>query len=224
MARKRDYAAEYARRKARDIEAGTTPAVRRKAREQAAGKQRDYALEQERREIRSRGRGFTGLAEQRKYRAAGLPEEPKAIEAWRRTNVLAKFGLTKREFDRIRTENRNFVNWYGRQHYNDINTYNMGFDQEIHNWTEERVGYIVSFHGAIVNPATNYDSLVTKKKGKDGKWSNTRKLTRNGKPLTNAEQFFYLVKYTGLMTVNEFEQRYGNRAISEARGMGVPNP
>lgn len=210
MERKRDHRAEYQRRK--------------ELREQK-GLPRDYGLEKERAEIRARARGYSSVREQREYRRTGKPEDKRNLELWRRTKVLTKFGLTKPQFDRIRKENREFVTWYGRQHYNDINTYHMEIDLDIHDWSEDRVGYIVSYHGAIVNPATNYNSLTVRGKNKEGKdYQQRARNPRTGKPITNPEQFYYLTKYTGLFTVNEFEQRYGNRAIQEARQQGGPRP
>lgn len=223
MARKRDYAAEYAKRKARDQEQGTTPGRKRSAQRQATGKGRDYELERERRETRARGRGYSSLNEQTAYRRTGGEESKSAIESWRRTTILAKFGISKRQFDTMRRENRDYVTWYGRQHYSDINHYNISIDQDIHDWSEDRVGYVVSFHGAIVNPASNYRSLGRKHvKKADGTETTVRATNRQGKPITNAEQYFYLVKYTGLFTTNEFEQRYGIRVVREARAQAVP--
>lgn len=168
--RKRDYAAEYARRKARLANIGLTPHSARK-----------------------RGSAVFG------------PVNAKQA-------MLAKFGVSARQFEAMRIRNMDYVEpQFDKWHTDDkakkrrlglataINTYNQDIDID-NDWSEERVGYVVSFYRAIVDPQTNYDSLLNP----DG----SRKI-RNGKPVTNRWQANLLVKYSGLMDLDEFEVRYG---------------
>lgn len=186
----------------------------------ATRRQRDYALERERATVRAHGRGFRTLKEQTLYNREHAGEPPSNREVWQRARILAHFGITKRRFDEIRRENRNWTQEYAQLQYSAINTYNAATDARIHDWSEQRVGYIIAFHAAIVNNRTNYESLQSRKKVKiDGKWKSigVRKLDKNGRPYMNASQFYYLVKYTNLMSQSEFEARYGMTALREAR-------
>lgn len=172
--RKRDYAAEYQRRKNRLANVGLTPYSARK-----------------------RGSSVYGPVSQKQ-------------------SMLAKFGVSEREFEAMRIRNRDYAEpRFDKWHTDNkakrkrlaqataINTYNETLDDP-NNWSEERVGYVVSFYRAIVDPRYNYSSLLNK----DG----TRK-TRKGKPLTNQWQANLLVKYSGIMEIDEFESRYGAQLV-----------
>lgn len=86
--------------------------------------------------------------------------------------------------------------------YGQINEYRRDIDKDIHNWSEDRVGYIIYFNAAIVNPASNYDSAKL----------NPKFVPRGSEPrrlLNTKEQFRYLVKYAHIYSQDEFESRYG---------------
>jgi len=169
--RKRDYAAEYARRKERLSRIGLTPYSARK-----------------------RGSSVFGPVSQKQA-------------------MLSKFGVTEREFEAMRIRNRDYAEpRFDKWHTEDkakrkrigqaiaINTYNESKDIP-NDWSEERVGYVTSFYRAIVDPRTNYESLLDS----EGR----RRRTRKGKPATNKWQAALLVKYSGIMELDEFEVRYG---------------
>ena len=204
-AKARGFASPYAERKARSIARGfTSPRAERTARERARGIKRDYKLEQERRDIRANARGFRNAHDQSLFNK--LPPGVDR-EKWLRDRVLKEFGITKRQLDQIRRENRHWTNEQGQLHYSEINTYKTEIDSDIHNWSRMRIGYILSFNAAVVNPETNYESLIDK--------NGRRKLTPEGKPLMNKSQYDYLVKYTNLMQVDRYEARYGLNQVAE---------
>jgi len=239
--RKRDYSAENARRNELARQAGfTSYRQQRDARAKAAGRARDYRLERERERIRAVAQGFdipgrspVELRREFNRRKRANPKLAKEQflakkEAVGKTAVLKKFGITEREFLAIRKENLRFHDeWLQTQVATGaINTYDELLDSELNNWSERRVGYIISFHSAVVDPRTNYDSIPkrwVKKlyKGRDGKWKGgfVRITSKSGKIITNENQFYYLVKYSNLMSIDEYESRYGMTAVQRAQRM-----
>lgn len=189
---KRDYAAEYARRKARLALTGQTPYSQRK-----------------------RGTSVFGPIPQSKSQE---------IEA------LRKFGVTRTEFERMRQANipyaipqfthRTSPSLEKRKRLNFatfVNTYDQ--DRDIPNdWSDQRVGYVVSFYRAIVDPRTNYQTLIDKDgqriKHKDGTYkSNKWQAAYMGHYRDQAPFERYttneLVKYANQKELDEFETRYG---------------
>lgn len=226
--RKRDYKAEYAARKLRAIAAGfTSPRTQRTARERERGTTAfSRAEERARAELRAREEGFLSVADRRKWRAYSK-EHPRASRAaWEKRRILEYFGITEKRFNEIRRENRQYSDHYGALHFTAIYEYDEDIDADVNNWSEQRVGYIISFHAAVVDPKTNYDSLPRewrrgyRKLGIKGHAE--RKTDDHGKLITNTSQFFYLVKYARIMSIDEFEARYGRSAIIKAYKEKLP--
>jgi len=212
-AQARGYASAYAERAAQAKKQGFRGV---RAKERAGGRVRDYELERERARIRARGAGFSSVREKAAFRRenTGLGR----VE-WQQARTLARFGITKAGFDKVRRANRKWSNTFALEQWTAINTYDKFLDAELTNWTEQRVGYVLSFYAAIVNPRTNLDSLY--------KMGRNVVRDENGRPVfkedgklkrfSNKSQFYYLVKYTGLMQVDEFEARYGRQIVKDAR-------
>lgn len=224
--RNRDFRAEYARRKARDAAAGfSSPRARRTQRERtqpttAFSRAEEYA----RANIRAKSEGFRNAKERREY----LKTPRRNRDKFQRDAILDYFGISLGRFNQIRRENRHWFDEYGMLQHSEINVYNMEIDEAVDDWSERRVGYIISFHAAVVNPRTNYDSLqrtwVRGNKKTGNKGYSQRRTDDHGKIVTNASQYFYLVKYAQLMSVDYFESRYGRAAIVEALRKRVPAP
>jgi hypothetical protein len=193
LARQRGYASPYAMRKA---------SMERR------GVKRDYALERERSDIRANAEGFRNRKERAQYRREAASQPTLNKEQWQKQKTLSYFGISERRFNAIRRENKLWAREYPMLQWTAINTYNIDIDMDTHNWSEQRVGYILSFFAAVVNPKTNYDSLTKGRK---------RIYDKNGKKRSNKSQFYYLVKYTNLMQVDEFESRYGKQIVKDAK-------
>jgi len=165
----------------------------------AAGRPRDAALERERANIRARRQGFASAADRQKrarQRAADLSVS--------RAEGLSKWGITHGQFERMRAANRKYSREYvGKA--TAVNTYDISVDRDRANFSDKRVGYIVSFFRANVDKKTNYWSLYDRK-------TNRRK-ERFGFPVTNHWQYLYLVEYGGFLSANAFESRYGINLI-----------
>lgn len=204
------FASPYERRKARAQQFGYRTPYQRSIYEarKAPDSKRAYA----RRVELSQQRGFASPYQEKKARALGLTGDE--LKTWQKSQTLKYFGITEARFNAMRKANRAWAKEYPMLQWTEINTYNMTkdpaspkwafSDANVNNWSIRRVGYIVSFYGAVVDPKTNYDSLTTK----DGK-----RIYVDGRPKTNAEQFRYLVEYTGIMQIDEFESRYGSMAM-----------
>lgn len=151
---------------------------------------RDYALEYERRRIRAKARGFTSPAEETRYKRAAKQaaaqgkkkltvynyRQQNQAEARRRkaakTRTLTKakqvglkaFGITAKQFEQIRKENRAF----DKKNKSPRLRYNLKLDRAITDLSAERLGYIIGYNTVFVNPKTkNYtgkrrEALVTK--------------------------------------------------------------
>lgn len=207
-AQSRGYASPYAERKARAQAQGySSPRTLRDAR---ASKPRDNRAEYAQAKRLAAAQGFRNPKERRVAKTLGL--QGAELETWQRTRTLAYFGISLSRFNEIRRENKAYA--YEGTAWTKLNTYDLARDREVHNWSEYRVGYIISFHSAIVNPRTNWDSLP-KSIGADGKV--IRAVDRYGNRITNSSQFYYLVKYSELMQIDEFEARYGRSAIIDAQ-------
>ena len=205
-ARARGFASPYAERKAKAQAKGfSSPRAERTASERRRNVRRDYGAERRAAERRAEREGFLTVGDRKRAIKAGIVDDPKAREAFQKERVLAHFGITESQLTRIRSENRKYN--YPGVLYAVINTYNLDLDKAVHDWSMRRIGYILAFHSAVVNPKTNYESLTRDHK---------REIV-NGKPRTNTSQYYYLVKYTGYMSSDEFESRYGFAVAREAR-------
>lgn len=196
----RDYKAEYERRKARSQSRGyTSPRTEQNARRVAKGRPpRDYAIERERQRIRAQGSGLETVADYHAYMRAKKQGEA-AEKRW----TLNYFGLSESKFNAMRRANRHYVNQYAQLQWTAINTYDEARDKDVHNWSPMRVGYIKYFNEAIVDPATNYESLKDNPRFYKGGPFSRKQMTKG--------QFYYLVMYTNLYQVDEFEARYGRQ-------------
>lgn len=199
----RDYKARYAREKERAAQIGqqlygapVTPYRLKKLREE---------------------RGFVG--------AGPVRQENDALASW---------GITEREFRMMLTRNAeySFPDILGKKPKSKVsktrmhqaisaNSYDMDFGNNNADWSDARIGYVVTFFHAVVDPRTNYDSLLDER--------GQRRFRRSGGksfPVTNKWQQLYLTKYgrsvssrsgmraaylehAGIMSVDEFESRYG---------------
>lgn len=139
---------------------------------------RDYALEYERRRIRANAAGFSSPAEATRYRRAAAAAEAfgkkkltlynfrKQEKAQREKQALKtkkaklnfigtpatlrKYGISEKTFNRIRAENRKFsreVAW-GKI------LYKLDIDQDVNNYSADRIGYIMGYNQAFVHPKT----------------------------------------------------------------------
>lgn len=108
-------------------------------------RKRDYALEWERRKIRAQGAGFSSPREKTAQRKSG-----KSLEEWQRDKALAKRGISQVEFQRIRRQNKSWAKEHNNKRLAAINKYNVKADAAIHDWSDDRVGYIVSFNAMTV--------------------------------------------------------------------------
>lgn len=205
------FASPYERRKARAQQFGYRTPYQRAIYEarNAPDPKRAYAR---RREL-AQQRGFASPYQERRAKALGLSGD--ILKSWQKEQTLKYFDITESKLNKIRAANRKWAKEYPMLQWSEINTYNMTKDKgspkwafsdaNTNNWSIRRIGYILSFHGAIVDPSTNYDSLIDEK---------GKRLYVNGKPKTNVQQFRYLVEYTGIMEIDEFESRYGSMTLT----------
>jgi hypothetical protein len=138
---------------------------------------RDYKAEYARRKAKATGKGFRSPREETQYRAVKKTRQKKLTlynyrqiqEAKRRkavkdrernkvrvtrelqqrkARVLKKFRLTPESFSKIRRQNRA----YSSKVKSPRLLYNLALDEDINNWTEERIGYIKYYNEVFVNP------------------------------------------------------------------------
>jgi len=142
MATKRDYKAEYARRKARAVKRGYR-SPREETQYQAAKKTRQKKLTLY---------NFRQIQEAKRRKAAALRAKTKV----RKTNELAKakarvlkqFKLTPESLNKLRRQNRA----YSSRVKSPRLLYNLALDEDLNNWTAERIGYIKYYNEVFVNP------------------------------------------------------------------------
>lgn len=145
--------------------------------------------------------------------------------------MLDEFGFTRAQFEAIRKENLRYQ-WEWNDHVpfsiGVINTYDELLDADVNNFSYHRVGYIISFHSAVVDPRTNYESIPKRwnpkaYKNKEGKWRGRmeRITSRSGKIVTDANQFKYLVEFSNLMSIDEYESRYGMTAVQRGQQLSL---
>lgn len=157
------------------------------------GRPRDTALERERADIRARSQGYRSARDrQEKNRAR------RAALSRSKSEALAAWGISATQFDRMRSANRKYE-YHGA--YSAANSYDLDIDRDLKNFSDERVGYIVSFYHAVVDKRSNYWSLYDKK--------TKRRKQQFGFPMSNEWQRKYLVDYAKIMSQNEYEARYG---------------
>ena len=129
MANKRDYKAEYQRRKATAIKRGYR-SPREETQYQAAKRTREKKLTLY---------NYRQIQEAKRRKAAKLRERTKIQKtkelATRKARVLKKFNLTPELLNKLRRQNRAYSS-----------------KVKSPNWTEERIGYIKYYNEIFVNP------------------------------------------------------------------------
>lgn len=225
----RDYKNEYARRKLAAIAKGySSPKGIEKERNERLGRLRNHAEEYKRRVEIAKNFGFRNVKERQEFNKAVKTGKPLDRLEFQKRKILQFFGISEKRFNEIRKENQQYHQEWGLLNRPSIYIYDEGKDFDLDNWSEERVGYILAYNSAVVNSKTNFWSNQTKyKRVKDanGKWRYIKEFERrNGKIITKANQYWYLVKYAQLMDAAEFGERYGlssgvsilNRALAKA--------
>lgn len=153
-AKARGFDSPYAERKARAKERGySSPRTELEARRKARGTQRDYGYERMRAEQIARGLGFQSAADRRRFtresKATGLSQGQ-----WQKERTLAQFGITEAKLNRIRAANRR---WNAAEADNrEMTQYKTDLDADKDNFTPYRIGYILTYYAANVDPKTNY--------------------------------------------------------------------
>ena len=142
MANKRDYKAEYQRRKATAIKRGYR-SPREETQYQAAKRTREKKLTLY---------NYRQIQEAKRRKAAKLRERTKIQKtkelATRKARVLKKFNLTPELLNKLRRQNRA----YSSKVKSPKLLYNLALDEDLNNWTEERIGYIKYYNEIFVNP------------------------------------------------------------------------
>lgn len=226
--RKRDYRAEYARRKAAAQAAGfTSPRTVRDYRARQAGRPRDFTREYQRAKEIAQDLGFRNIDERREFNRAKRAGKKVESGPFQKRKILKYFGVSEARFEQIRKENQAFHQEWGMLNQPSIYIYDEGRDFDTDNWTEDRVGYILSYNSAVVNYKTNFFSDRPSKRIKEnGVSKSVTVFKRNSKgvTITKENQWWYLVKYAKIMSVSEFDSRYGmtngNSLAAAARARG----
>lgn len=142
MATKRNYQAEYERRKARATARGYR-SPREETQYQAAKKSREKKLTLY---------NYRQIQEAKRRKAAKLRERNKIQKtkklAASKARVLKRFGLTPELLNKLRRQNRA----YGSRVKSPRLLYNLALDEDLNNWTPERIGYIKYYNEVFVNP------------------------------------------------------------------------
>ena len=142
MATNRDYKAEYERRKARASKRGY----------KSPREETQYQAAQRKREKKQSLNRYRQINETKRRKAAEERKRTKVKETeqlrQRKARVITKFGLKVTSLNRLREQNRNFS----------ANTksprllYNLALDQDVNNWSDQRIGYIRYYNEVFVNP------------------------------------------------------------------------
>lgn len=162
--------------------------------------------------------GFKNVRERASYnRQFGSPY---GIAA--RTVALAAHGVTLTEFNRMRRENLAHTpegtRHDGRPRTDTlaaaIQQYRVDVGEDARNWSDARVGYVVSYNRAVVNPETNFYAPEGIERLKNP--AETFYDPDHPKPVPvkvrrwTETQFLYLVRYGGFESIEEFDDRYGD--------------
>lgn len=204
------YATEWKYRVAKAQEQGFSQAAYdRERREQKAQSQGfTSAAARKRYQSRVRGRTFEGETE-RFERMSFQSEERRKLKAVQ----LRRFGLSEAEFNTVRRENAAWSAANAGTRWASIQLYDEFIDGRENDWSDQRVGYILAYHAAMVNRKTNYEALPDNKNFYKNGPMGRKRAPRNQ---AGASQFYYLVKYGKKMSIDEFEARYGRGGIVAA--------
>ena len=69
--------------------------------------------------------------------------------AARKARTLKKFGLTVAQLNKLRRQNRD----YSLKTKSPRLLYNLALDEDVNNWSNERIGYIKNYNDVFVNPS-----------------------------------------------------------------------
>lgn len=158
---------------------------------------------------RARAAGFTSPSQQQRIMSR-VRVDPLFLKRWR----LSKHNVSEALFEQMRRDNlAHTPEGYRKDGMpltalaKQIQAYNTEVDAEEDNFSDERIGYIVSYYWAVANPKTNYFAV-------GNKWTQSQLM--DPKAVSWRErQYNYLVRYGGLSTQGEimnaedFEERYG---------------
>lgn len=127
--------------------------------------------------------------------------------------MLMRFGITESVFNAMRRSNIAHEPEGFRKDgkpktalAKQIQKYNTEIDNHEWDWSEARVGYIVSFFWAVTSPNTNYFSMSDNERTIEANRYPTPKKFRNWV----SRQYMYLIRYGGFETIEEFDDRYGD--------------
>lgn len=175
----------------------------------------------ERRTQKAQTEGFTSASARKRYRkqvqGRTFEGETERFERFQfqskerkrfKELQLKKFGVTEEQFDKVRRENARWSATNAGTRWTAIQLYDEFIDSRDNDWSDQRIGYVLAYHAAMVNKRTNYDAL----KDNPNFYKNGPQARKRG----NAAQYYYLVKYAKVMSVDEFEARYGRAAIVAA--------
>lgn len=154
-AQARGFASPYAERKAKSQAKGySSPRAELDARRKARGTPRDYAYERMRAEQIARGKGFESAADRRRFAREAKAKPGLTQGSWQKERTLAQFGITEAKLNRIRAANRR---WNAAEaDAREMTQYKTDLDADKDNFTPYRVGYILTYYAANVDPNTNY--------------------------------------------------------------------
>lgn len=144
MARKRDYALEYERRRIRAVNRGFTS-----PNEQTKYNRAKKAAE-------AAGKKLTVYNFRKKHQAeirrtaAKKTATRKAVKKQTKYQTLKMFGISENRLNIMRRENRAF----SRKTKSPKLAYDLKIDNQTNNFSEERIGYITGYNQVFVHPKT----------------------------------------------------------------------
>lgn len=179
-------------------------------------RKRDYKAEYQRRKARAQAEGFSGPSQRTRYNREARAsrergESPTPVSEFRKVSTLTRFGITEGRFNEMRRANRRHQPEGGAK-ASKIQHYNLGLDRKTKDWSDGRVGYIISFYYAVANPNTNFYSISPSRRHM---YEGTARLAK-----WRERQARYLVQYGGILDVDVFDSRYGDGSYVGSIGKG----
>lgn len=231
-ARAAGFSSDYERRKARERARGyRTPYDATQGRKYAAGKPvAPRSVRTARDNATAQREGFLTAYQRDQFRKSHPNATTAERKQWQKERVLKHYKITEAEFNRRLKASRGWLTKQLNSRKDDAAREALGraaayniFDTRLANrprgdtewaleWSPQRVGYVLAYYAAVVNPRTNYQNALGGRKGKA-----KRPKGPGGFGKMNAQQFYYLTKYTNLMSVNEYEVSYGSAQTREAQ-------
>lgn len=179
-------------------------------------RKRDYKAEYARRKAKAQAEGFSGPSQKTRYNrkareAVARGEEPTPVSEFRKVATLTRFGVTEDRFNEMRRANRRHQP-EGSPKAKGIQKYNLGLDRKAKDWSDGRVGYIISYYYAVTNPDTNFWSISPQRRHM---YEGTARLAK-----WRERQARYLVQYAGIYDIDVFDGRYGDGSYVGSIGKG----